>query len=514
MPEDENREILNTLAKGAGITAFGMFGSKFFTYLYRALVGRALGPEAYGQLSTGMMIIGIGITLAGGPIRNGIKNFIPRFRHENDIASIKGIIISALGISFVGSVAVGGVIFYSAEFIAIQLFNTQELIPIIRGFAVVPLLSRIYNTFIDVTLAYNTARYKVITTNFFQNIVQLLVTAILISTGMGVMGAVWGWISGVFLSGILAFYLMETRLGPILTSKEKPKYHHRKLIKYSYPLMLSGIMGIMQGWVDTAFLNYYMDSAAVGLYNAAYPTAVLILLPEKALGTLTLSSFSEQEAKDEDSGNTLKTTARWVFMFTFPSFLIMTVFSGELLHLLFGSEYAKAGLSLSILALGNMAASSTGHIGDLMKSNGHTRAIFYNNFSNLLLNIIINIILIPRIGIVGAAVATASSNIFVNILLAGESWRYEKVTPFTKKMFKTVISGILSLGVTYLVFQQIFSPAPYWILIPAGVVFFSLYTLILLKIGGLTDYDKEIISTIGRKTGYHKEVSRLLEILT
>lgn len=515
MPEDENREILNTLAKGAGITAFGMFASKFFTYLYRALVGRALGPEAYGQLSIGMMIVGIGITLAGGPVRNGLKKFIPEYREKEDLASIKGVILSALGINLVGSIFIGGVIFFSAEILANQVFNTPDLVPIIRGFAVVPLLSRFYNTFIDVTIAYNTARYKVITTNFFQNIVQLLVTAALILlAGMGVMGAVWGWIAGVFFAGILAFYFMERKLGPILTSREKPNFQYGKLIKYSYPLILSGIMGILQGWVDTAFLGYYMDSAAVGLYNAAYPTAVLILLPEKALGTLTLSSFSTQGAREGDQGMMLKTTARWVFMFTFPSFLIMSLFSGELLHLLFGSQYTQAGLALSILALGNLAASSTGHIADLLKSKGYTRAIFYNNFSNLILNVILNILLIPHLGIVGAAVATASSNIFVNILLAGETWRYEKINPFSKKIFKTLISGLLSLGITYLIFEQLSSPAPYWILVPAGIVFFSLYALILLKIGGLTDYDKEIIHTVGRKTGWEKEVRKLVNILT
>ncbi|WP_414837767.1 flippase [Candidatus Nanosalina sp. VS9-1] len=514
MPEDENREILNTLAKGAGITAFGMFASKFLTYLYRALVGRTLGPEAYGQLALGIMIVNIAVTFSGGQIRNGLKKFIPEYREERNTAAIKGIVISALGINIIGSIIIGLTIFFSAEFLANQIFKNPALVPIIKVFAFVPLISRPYNTFIDTTIGFNTAKYKVITTNFFQNIVQLIVTAVLIYVGFDVMGAVWGWVAGVTLAGILGFYYMERKVGPILTSGEKPEYHGRELVRYSFPLMLSGMVSIFMGWTDTAFLGYYMSESVVGLYNAAFPTAMLILIPIQALGSLTLTSFAEQNTKDENPGKTLKTTARWVFIFTFPAFLIMTLYSSELLHLLFGSKFASAGTALAVLALGNMLGASTGHIADLLKSKGHTKPIFYNNIANVVLNIILNIALIPTLGMLGAAIATASSSIFMNFLLVAETWRYEKIHPFTRKIIKPAAAGTISLTATYLLFHQLISPAPYWLLIPAGIIFLGLYTLILLKIGGLTEYDREIITTIGRKIGYEKEVEKMLKTLT
>ena len=127
------------------------------------------------------------------------------------------------------------------------------------------------------------------------------------------------------------------------------------------------------------------------------------------------------------------------------------------------------------------------------------------------MNIALNILLIPLLGIIGAAIATASSTILMNILFLGESWRYEKIQPFSTDMLKTVLAGLLSLGIVYLIFEQIFTATPYWALIPAGILFFATYTLIFGKIGGLTEYDREIIITTGRKIGFEKETKKILE---
>jgi hypothetical protein len=81
-------------------------------------------------------------------------------------------------------------------------------------------------------------------------------------------------------------------------------------------------------------------------------------------------------------------------------------------------------------------------------------------------------------------------------------------------MLKALPAGAVSLASTYILFQQLYSPAPYWILIPAGITFMTVYTLIFLKIGGLTEYDKELIITSGRKIGKEDLTRKALAILT
>jgi O-antigen/teichoic acid export membrane protein len=514
MPEGEEKKILNTILRGAGITAFGLFFSKTMTYIYRALVGRALGPEAYGMLTTGMMIGGIAATFAGAPVKNGLKKFIPEFQEEGDIASIKGMVLSALQLNLIGSILVGTIIFYYAEFLAVEIFSNKGLIPILQVFGFLQIVARPEAILTSATVAFNKAKYKVISTNIFQPITQLVLTIIFIIAGMRVMGAVWGWVGAIALAVPLNLYFLEKKVGPVLTAKVKPKYSRKKLFNYSYPLFLSGMIGTFLGWADTAFIGYFMDQTAVGFYNAAYPTALILTIPVQAFGTLALTSFSELGAKGLSKDEALKTLTRWVFALTFPGFLIMTLYSSELLTLLFGSEYAKAGLALSIVAFGTMFSSALGKIGDILKSAGKTQIIFYNTTLNMVLNIGLNILLIPIYGIVGAAIATASSTVVMNIILALEAWKYENVQPLSRNMVKTIFAGLTSITATYIIFKQIFPITPLWAMIPAGITFLGIYTITFGKIGGLKEYDKEVIETAARKVGLEKETRKLLKIIT
>jgi len=77
---DADQKALNALAKGAGVTAIGMMISKALSYLYRVVIARGVGPDAYGQLSLGLMVIGLSTTAAYLSLGSGLQKFIPEFR--------------------------------------------------------------------------------------------------------------------------------------------------------------------------------------------------------------------------------------------------------------------------------------------------------------------------------------------------------------------------------------------------------------------------------------------------
>jgi hypothetical protein len=82
------------------------------------------------------------------------------------------------------------------------------------------------------------------------------------------------------------------------------------------------------------------------------------------------------------------------------------------------------------------------------------------------------------------------------------------------KMAKTVFSGLTAITMIYLIVDNLFQITPFWALIPAGALFFTLHVLIFLGIGGLTEYDREIILTLARKAGIEKTVEKILKLLT
>lgn len=492
-----DQETLNLLAKGAILVFAGMFLSKFFTYLYRMLVARVAGPEAYGQLNLGLAVLGIATTISIMALNNGLQRYIGE--SEDDAGSY---VISALHLSLPWGLFIGGIIFFSADFIATTFFNSPKVGNIIKVLAFVIPFHNLSRVSIATTIGFKTVKYRIITNQLFQNIVQLIGTAAFLYLGYEAVGAAGGWLLGAVLSSFLAFYFMEKKFGPIVFSKDKYNPQHRKLIKFSAPLFMTGIIGSILGWTDTLFLGYFLDDTQVGFYNAALPLALMIHVPFQGLSSLALPSLSELSSKSkEDVSDTLKTLERWTAILSVPGFLLMFLFSAPLLKLLFGQEYIVASAALVILAVGHLFNSVTGHLGDTLKAYDRTDLMFKNTVAKLLLNIPLNLLLIPTYGIEGAAVATAASLVLVNILLVLEAHHIIGLNPFSRGMLMPFAASIIPLSVVYLALKTYFQTVPVWALVPGFIVFGGLYLFNLIILGGLKKEDKEIIAGIGRKVG-------------
>jgi O-antigen/teichoic acid export membrane protein len=513
---EREKKVLNNLLKGAGFTVMGLFFSKAMGFLYRIIVGRYIGPEAYGQLSIGIMILGFAKAFSGGFLESALKKYIPEFLAQDDKGSIKGIVISSVGITILISLLVGFGIFFSAEFIATEFFGSAGLTWIIQTFGLLTIISSPYDRLMEATVGFNTAKWRNLIPRVFQNIVQVTAALIIvILLGKGLEGAVLSWIIATILSTVAAFYVLEKKLGPVILSNVKAKYRTKEILVFSYPLLLSGVIGTAQNWSDTALIGYFMTESAVGLYNAAFPIAMLVTIPAQALGALALSSLAELSTKEESVAvNSLKTITNWSFALVFPAFLLLALFPREVILLLFGGEYTSVALVIPILAFGNLFTSSIGKLGDFLQTKEHTKLMFYNTATTMILNVALNILLIPKMGVLGAGIATSTSMLLGVILLLTEGYIYEGITPFHKNMVKTIFSGVLAVIGTYLAVNAIFQPTPLWALFPAGIFFMTIHLLTFARIGGLEEYEKEIIITSSRKIGLEEETRKILETIT
>lgn len=510
---DADQKALNALAKGAGITAVGMMVSKAITYLYRIVVARFIGPNAYGQLSLGLMVYGIGGTIAVLALHNSLEKYIPEFRTRDEFEKIKGIVLSALYLTIPFSLLISFTIYLSSSFMAVEIFQNPALTPIFKIFSLGIFFRVLSKIFFSTTVGYNKIIYKTVSTRIVQNLVQLIATVILVLAGLQVVGAAWGVVLGAFTAASLGIFFVERNIGPIIFTDEKPKYQFRKILRFSSPLLLSGIIGTFMGWADTALLGYYMTDFEVGLYNAALPTAMLILLPHQAIGSLAVSSFSELKERDEKSTeDSIRTATRWVFSLVLPTFLMLLLFSDIALNILFGSKYIQASTALTILAGGYLVDTLVGRVGSYLQSKGYTRYLLYNNIAALTLNLALNIILIPIYGIIGAAIATAASTILTNILMFFEVWRKENIIsiPF-RKTAEIATTGLIPLGLIIGLDNIFFVNTPYWFLIPAVLIYGLLYAALYLKIVGLGEEEKEVFLRIGEILGHRKKVAILIE---
>ncbi|MBU7031434.1 MAG: polysaccharide biosynthesis C-terminal domain-containing protein, partial [Theionarchaea archaeon] len=192
---------------------------------------------------------------------------------------------------------------------------------------------------------------------------------------------------------------------------------------------------------------------------------------------------------------------KWTFSVTLPLFLIIFIFSKEILTLLFGAEYEGASVALKILSSGYMFHVLTGPIGQNLVIFARPRLIVINNSIGLILNVVLNSFLIPLYGMNGAAFATASTFILINILALIQVYRISHMHPFSLTYVKPLMMSLILFIGFYTVFRHV--TVSYWVL-PLLFLFFSiLYILILFATRSFDREDIMLIATLEKRTGLH-----------
>ena len=189
---------------------------------------------------------------------------------------------------------------------------------------------------------------------------------------------------------------------------------------------------------------------------------------------------------------------KWIFVLNIPLFLIMFLFPGVIINVLFGSEYLVASNALKILSLGTLVSSSLIWIyNNLLSMAGKTKLLFINLLFASILNIFLNIFLIPKYGITGAAIATTISKILLGIVLFVEVKIYLSIIPFRRKLIRIlIIAFLLGIILSYISRSIIIN---FMSLMLVGIFFILSYSFLILITKSLDKNDFMILKIIKRK---------------
>jgi O-antigen/teichoic acid export membrane protein len=194
-------------------------------------------------------------------------------------------------------------------------------------------------------------------------------------------------------------------------------------------------------------LGYFLESADVGIYSVAVRIAGMAVFLLSATNTIFGPTISELTEKKQINNlkRLLKSITKIIFTFSLNFLLFVIVFNKEILTI-FGEEYISGGIVLMILTFGQFINASAGSTGMVLVMSGNQKYEVYNSIGICILNIILNIFLIPIYGIEGAAIATATSIIFINIIKVIEVYEIFGIHPYKKSFIKIFIFAFIKIG--------------------------------------------------------------------
>ena len=200
--------------------------------------------------------------------------------------------------------------------------------------------------------------------------------------------------------------------------KAKPVHHTRHWIMASMPLVLAEGLYLVLLNSDIVLLGAFVDPDHVGIYFAATRIVNLITFIYFAVAALAVPKFAELHAKGDRAclQAFVHDIIQWIFWPTLAAAVFILLF-GKFALGLFGQDFSAGYPLLAILMLGFLARASTGPIEYLLNMTGNQNVTAGAYGGAATLNIALNLVLIPRFGLEGAAAATAVSLVFASVWL-------------------------------------------------------------------------------------------------
>lgn len=425
---------LSTLLSSASLVLVGQVLYSVSKLGERVVIARILTPDAYGEVSIGLAVMSVVATMAMIGLRQGVPRFISRYDDPRDIrgawATGLGIavglgVIFAVGLAF-GAETIGDFVFEEAESVALLVIFAVA-IPFIIGMEVgVGAIRGLENTI-----------YRTYTRDLLYPGIRLVVLVALLLSGVGILAAGYAYLVAAAVT-FLAVHILLNRLLPLIGTI---RTHAHDMLTFSLPLVIATLLSRLLTRTDTVMLGYFRPSYEVGLYSAAFPLAGAMVLILSSFGFmyLPIASRLDSEDKRDEVDAIYKLTTKWIFVLTFPAFLILVVFSEDVLAVTFGAEYTPASTALSILAVGFFTRAAFGRSRETLSALGFTTYLLLTNVFAFVLNVGLNLYLIPRYGPNGAAVASAVSFVGLNLAVYGFLVYRFGISPFSPTTRRTML---------------------------------------------------------------------------
>ncbi|MCS3650585.1 O-antigen/teichoic acid export membrane protein [Salinibacter ruber] len=423
---DQFANSIFRIASGSFIVKIIGAGLGFST---EVLLARILSVSEYGiyvYVWTWVYVLAVFCTVG---FKGSLVRFASQFRMENEWAKLKGVLRLATQSSLATSFVVGG------SFLAsIYLYSDGQPSGIAGGLAV----GMVVLPFLALNLLRKGALQglkKVVLADLPYLVIRRVLLAVIATSIYGI----WGQFNATVLLVAIAFTLLATVVVatywlwealPAEVHNMSPKYQRKQWIQISLPFLFISGASIIQGKTDIIMLGSLGTAGAAGIYGAATRVTTLISFGLNATNMIVAPSISEYY----NSGQ-LKKLQRLVAFSSFGVFIFTVVVGGCLIALgewilfLFGEEYMTGYVALIVLVIGKSANALLGPVGYLMTMTGRQWLASKVFAVGAVLNVLLNLILIPKYGIMGAAFATGTSITSWNVLLAYFAWNELGVNP-------------------------------------------------------------------------------------
>jgi O-antigen/teichoic acid export membrane protein len=391
---------------------------------------------------------------------DGLVRFVPRLRELGRTRDLRRTLNLALWPAAAVGALFGLLTFAFAPQIsglfvqAHSKIGSDALVPYIRLMAAFLPIAAVSNPLLAATRGFGTMLPTVTVDNFGKPGIRPVLAYLVIAAGLGATALALSWAILIPAGVAVALYwLME--LVQRAESTDRVRMRHRtprakvfgEFWAFAAPRGVAAIFSITVYWLDTLLLGGLKGPQEAGIYTAASRYlfvgwfalgAVQQVIAPMISGLLTRGDRERAQA-------VYQTGTHWLMSASWPVFFTLAVFAPFLLNV-FRPQYVAGQHALMILALAMLFNSAAGPVMVTLLMAGKSSWALLNSAAGLTVNVGLNLLLIPRLGMTGAALAWSASIVTINALALYQVGARLKLRPIGRGFGVVALASAVCFG--------------------------------------------------------------------
>ena len=411
---DQNlKEIFTGSSIAFGLNILGLLCG----YVFVLLITRNLGADAMGIFSLSYTVLSIFVVIGKLGFDTALLRFVADYSSTNRWDLVKEVYLKALRLIIPFSFLLTILLFCCAPYIAKYVFSKEYLTIYIKliSFGILPLV------LLSINAECLRGIKKIKESVFFNKVSVLLVGTIVFSILIFYVKEYYSpivvYMLSIVLMSILCWIVWMKKSG-LSRSSYNDSLEYKNILNVSLPMLLSNSSLLLMVWTDTIILGIFRTEGEIGIYNVAFRVAILTSFTLSAIFSITAPKFAGLHGLGDtkELKRVFQISTKMVFWTSIPVLLTIFLFPSFILGI-FGSAFKEGVFALLILSFGYFISAITSSAGWLLEMTGKQNISMNIMLIATVLNIILNIGLVPEYGINGAALATIVSLTFASLAM-------------------------------------------------------------------------------------------------
>jgi len=437
---ERSRSDVRSLAQGGVLNLAASGGGQVFTFLMTVVVTRGLGARGAGAF---FELVGL-FTILSNSVRlgadTGLVRAVSSKRALGALHDLRRLVRAALVPVLLAGVLVAAASWALGPLLAHVFLHGADQSEGVHGIRLLALflpLVAVTTVALSGTRGFGTMLPYALIENFGKPLARLLLVALVLMAGLGGVAALAAWAAPVAVGFVAALWALLRLVGRAESQAPPPKLSRasRHLVsqfwRFAAPRGLAGIFQVTVLWLDVLLVGALRSTREAGVYAAASKLALVGTLATEAVRIAIAPQISALLARGQHARaeGVYQVATWWIMTLCWPLYLTLAVFAPVVLRV-FGPEFVAGSSALVVLSLAMLVDLATGNVTVMLLMGGKSSWNLLNTIGALALNVALNLLLLPRIGITGAALAWAASILFENVVALIELRILLRLNPF------------------------------------------------------------------------------------